>query len=260
MRYKIDDDGSDSVGMDVFSGASSTMEIDPHKMGDASDTTINSLELWLVAQKLFKCIVDSERIMPTQVKQLMRHIDAEVGARFSSEAQFRALGGFLFLRMVCPALMAPQIYGLLDSPPHPVRAPFLIYFIKIVLNFFVKKTVQVAQRQLILVCKVLQNLANDTLPGAKEAYMEQLNSFIATNKGGLERFYQKVLNGAERGKQVESDVPAKAKQASLAVLHRFANGHMQEIERNMMADGSGDGELVEALKEVLAQVGDENNV
>jgi len=28
--------------------------------------------------------------------------------------------------------------------------------------------VQMAQRQLILVTKVLQNLANDTLPGAKE--------------------------------------------------------------------------------------------
>jgi hypothetical protein len=27
-----------------------------------------------------------------------------------------------------------------------------------------------AQRQLILVTKVLQNLANDTLPGAKEVY------------------------------------------------------------------------------------------
>ena len=32
-----------------------------------------------------------------------------------------------------------------------------------------------AQRQLILVTKVLQNLANDTLPGKKEGYMERLN-------------------------------------------------------------------------------------
>jgi hypothetical protein len=108
--------------MDVFASGATTMEIDPHKVDEASDTTINSLELWLVAQKLFKCIVDSERIMPTQIKQLMHHIDSEVGARFSAQAQFRALGGFLFLRMVCPALMAPQVYGLLDAPPHPVRS------------------------------------------------------------------------------------------------------------------------------------------
>lgn len=107
--------------MDVF--RVSSMEIDPHKMGDAADATINSLELWLVAQKLYKCIVDSEKMMPIQIKQLMRHIDAEVGAKFgpsAQQAQFRAIGGFLFLRMVCPALMAPQVFGLLDGPPHPV--------------------------------------------------------------------------------------------------------------------------------------------
>jgi hypothetical protein len=124
-RDKLDDDdnGEDSgsgTNLDVFSMTSS-MEIDPHKMGDASDSTINTLELWLVAQKLFKCIVNSERAMPTQIKHILMHIDAEVATRFSAEAQFRALGGFLFLRMVCPALLAPQVFGLLDAPPHPVR-------------------------------------------------------------------------------------------------------------------------------------------
>jgi hypothetical protein len=126
MRYKVDklddEDGSDSgTSLDVFS-VTSSMEIDPHKMGDASDSAINTLELWLAAQKLFKCIVNSERLMPTQIKHILMHIDAEVGERFSAQEQFRALGGFLFLRMVCPALMAPQVFGLLDNPPHPVRA------------------------------------------------------------------------------------------------------------------------------------------
>ena len=116
-----DDLQNGHMPMDVF--RVSSMEIDPHKMGDAADATINSLELWLVAQKLYKCIVDSEKMMPTQIKQLMRHIDAEVGAKFgpsAQQAQFRAIGGFLFLRMVCPALRAPQVFGLLDGPPHPV--------------------------------------------------------------------------------------------------------------------------------------------
>jgi hypothetical protein len=44
--------------------------------------------------------------------------------------------------------MAPQVYGLLKEPPHST-----------------------AQRQLILIAKVLQNLANDTLPGKKEGYV-----------------------------------------------------------------------------------------
>jgi neurofibromin 1 len=112
------------------------MEIDPHRIDDASDTTINSLELWLAAQKLFKCIVDSEKIIPTQIKQLMRHIDSEVGAKYDAQAQFRSMGGFLFLRMLCPALMAPQVYGLLDSPPHPVSLPPHSSFFALRSSFF----------------------------------------------------------------------------------------------------------------------------
>jgi hypothetical protein len=108
------------------------------------------------------------------------------------------------------------------------------------------------------VSKVLQNLANDTLPGAKETWMEQLNSFIASNKAGLERFYQKVLNDTDRGKPAESDVPAKAKQASLMHLHKFISGHMQAIEQDLKDDGGE--QMVEELKEVLAQLGDDSNV
>ncbi len=79
---------------------------------------------------------------------------------------------------------------------------------------------QMAQRQLILVTKVLQNLANDTLPGAKEvnrpinlssvisrptlyheqAYMERLNAFIVSNKPALGRFYDQIVDHPERGK------------------------------------------------------------
>lgn len=116
---------------------------------------------------------------------------------------------------------------------------------------------QVAQRQFILVSKVLQNLANDTLPGAKETYMEQLNTFISTNKASLERFYQKVLSGADRGKPAESDVPVKAKQASLILLARYLSAHLKGVEQNLEEDGS---ELVEQLRDVLAKLGDDTNV
>jgi len=46
-----------------------------------------------------------------------------------------------------------------------------------------------AQRQLILIAKVMQNLANDTLPGKKEGYMERLNEFITSNQNHLRGFY-----------------------------------------------------------------------
>lgn len=234
-RYKLDkSELSEHSGFSLDLLSTTSMEIDPHRIDDASDTTINSLELWLAAQKLFKCIVDSEKIIPTQIKQLMRHIDSEVGAKYDAQAQFRSMGGFLFLRMLCPALMAPQVYGLLDSPPHPV-----------------------AQRQLILVAKVLQNLANDTLPGTKEAYMEQLNSFIVTNKASLERFYAKVLEGADRGRAAETEVPLKTKFSALNALQRYLSAHIDDVEHALRHD-DGREEIIDELKAVLAQLNDDN--
>src|SRR3989338_4977492 len=69
--------------------------------------------------------------------------------------------------------MTPHYYGLLEKPP-----------------------VSNSQRQLILLGKVIQNLANDTLPGVKEAYMERLNSFIEDNRERLSNFYEVAVDRA----------------------------------------------------------------
>jgi hypothetical protein len=51
----------------------------------------------------------------------------------------------------------------------------------------------VAQRQLILIGKVLQNLANMTMPGAKEQFMQQLSDFFARNIPKMKEFYKELL-------------------------------------------------------------------
>lgn len=114
-----------------------------------------------------------------------------------------------------------------------------------------------AQRQLILVAKVLQNLANDTLPGTKEAYMEQLNSFIVTNKASLERFYAKVLEGADRGRAAETEVPLKTKFSALNALQRYLSAHIDDVEHALRHD-DGREEIIDELKAVLAQLNDDN--
>lgn len=50
----------------------------PQKLEDAADLTINTLELWLVAQKMFKLITASEKRIPRQLRLLLAHIQEEV--------------------------------------------------------------------------------------------------------------------------------------------------------------------------------------
>ncbi len=239
-RYKLDTDDNSGHTSDVL--ALSSMEIDPLRMNQESDSTINTLELWLVAQKMLKVIVDSERAIPVSIRRILRHVNEEIGARYGDLTQYRAIGGFYFLRFICPALMAPQVYGLLEEPPHPM-----------------------AQRQLILIAKVIQNLANDTMPGAKEEYMEKLNAFITSNKPTLERFYSRILDNPDNGKDAHPmPVPDHARDSALITIHHFLAQHRETVEQALREDqehsssgGSDDSEsLVEELRRALDALGD----
>ena len=108
--------------------------------------------------------------------------------------------------------------------------------------------------------KVLQNLANDTLPGNKEHYMEQLNAFIVANKASLERFYAKVIEGADHGRVAETEVPPKAKCSALITLQRYLSAHIDDIETALENDeGSGrNDELIHELREVLSDLNNED--
>jgi hypothetical protein len=63
----------------------------------------------------------------------------------------------------CPALLVPQTYGLVKGEVHP-------------------KT----HRTLILIAKVLQNLANKNDFSGKEEFMEVMNGFIERNVGKVQ--------------------------------------------------------------------------
>jgi hypothetical protein len=130
-RYKRDGDEDDDDD-NLF--RMSSMEVDPMKLDDASDAKVNTLELWLVAQKLFRSIQRSEPRVPLEIRRVIEHIHREIGDKFSSRAQFTAMGGFYFLRLICPAILAPHVYGLIKEPAHPVRYRASTY--AVYLNYF----------------------------------------------------------------------------------------------------------------------------
>ena len=74
------------------------------------------------------------------------------------EAKYTAVGAFIFLRFFCPAIVAPDAEGIVASIPSKEM-----------------------RRGLLLIAKVVQNLANNVLFGAKEPYMFPLNDFLTSN-------------------------------------------------------------------------------
>jgi hypothetical protein len=123
------------------------MEVDPDRFGESAltDSEANVYQLILTCQKVFHVIRQSVKDIPKEFKIVFQSINSSVMEKFNSkDAILKAVGGFFFLRFIGPAITAPHAYGLLENPPN-----------------------ENAQRQLVLIGKVMQNLANMTMPGIK---------------------------------------------------------------------------------------------
>lgn len=113
------------------------MEVDTFKLEEGEDSISNKWQLLLIAQKIWSSISKSATKAPLTLRYLTYFIHSEVSLKYP-QYSFRSIGAFWFLRFFCPALVAPHAYGLIPEPPS-----------------------NELQRELILLSKIMQNLANE---------------------------------------------------------------------------------------------------
>lgn len=82
------------------------------------------------------------------------------------------LGGFFFLRFICPALLMPQKFNLTRNDCRPTGA---------------------MQRNLMLLAKLFQSLSSAVEYGSHEAYMIPFNGFLSSNRSKLARLYSDIF-------------------------------------------------------------------
>jgi len=72
-----------------------------------------------LAHSLVDAIFSTPNSLPTALRDLFAYLQVEVMKRFP-EMKDRVVGGFFFLRFVCPALLSPEQWGIVDgrSPPY----------------------------------------------------------------------------------------------------------------------------------------------
>jgi hypothetical protein len=216
-----------------------TMEVDMDRYGDDTatdvDSEVNSLQLKLTCQKLFSVLVkNGVADIPAEFRQIFVEIDSEIMKKFNNDmAVYKAIGGFFFLRFVCPSITAPHYYGLLDKPPNDVT-----------------------QRQLVLISKVIQSLANMQMPGRKETYMESMSDFIEKNMGSVVKFYQDMREASRVnvGIPTAMDVPDNVRLNALASLWDFISNYQSKVQAELNnADPAVRDALDADFKALLAQ-------
>jgi len=121
------------------------------------------------------------------------------------------VGAFIFLRFFCPAIVAPEIEGLVPTAPS---------------NHM--------RRGLLLVAKIIQTLANNVPFGAKEPYMYPLMDFLTNNIYTVTTFLREISSVSPA--QVESSAQTESFDFSSCVaLHRFLYEHWDHIRQRLAA-------------------------
>ena len=187
-----------------------SIEINPDKMAADQDMSVTEegiITILLQSQRILAAVINACKKMPRQIQELLAIVRSRVGAKFP-EHQMAAVGGFFFLRYVCPSIMAPHAYGLLPAPPSSTL-----------------------QKQLVMIAKVLQNLSNNTLPGHKEEFMARLNDFVTNNQSTIADYYADLLEApADAYTSAPTNIVGNVQANSMAGLIIYLRDHMKKLK------------------------------
>eukprot|EP01113_Clastostelium_recurvatum_P032334 TRINITY_DN413_c1_g1_i6.p1 TRINITY_DN413_c1_g1~~TRINITY_DN413_c1_g1_i6.p1 ORF type:complete len:1287 (-),score=491.71 TRINITY_DN413_c1_g1_i6:955-4473(-) len=126
------------------------------------------------------------------------------------------VGGFIFLRYLVPGIVTPEAHGLVTHVGTGAR------------------------RNLVLIAKVLQNLANGCLFSKKEPFMLSMNSFISDHMAAIHEYFIMLCNVGDAGtyyknsslkrvapQQIERTVTVSPNE--LYTIHRYILKHQSDI-------------------------------
>jgi ankyrin repeat protein len=201
----------DPLIRDVCSGRYGSLEVNPDHASAGDDPARNMQTLIHLAQAFLNAVLDGVHQMPIGLQHLCAHLRACVQQRFASDAGSNAvlsvIGGFLFLRFFCPAIVSPETHGFVDEPPH-----------------------RDVRRILVLVSKALQNLANRT--AFREKYMGAMNAFLEQNQQKVVDYLRDaaVLIHSSGSVPVRQAVPDDERDAAFTRVHRLAAPRLPDIE------------------------------
>ncbi|PNY29463.1 Pentafunctional AROM polypeptide [Tolypocladium capitatum] len=185
------------------------LELDPARTGSPEELQKNAMQLQIVAKVFTDDICASSSHVPASFRKICNIISEAVSPRFPN-AKYTAVGAFVFLRFICPAIVAPESEGLLSTAP-----------------------TKEMRRGLLLIAKIIQNLANNVLFGTKEPYMFPLNPFLVQNIKLVTEFLREISVPPERWECRANT--GLLDFGSCVSLHRFLYDHWDHLRQTLVA-------------------------
>ncbi|CAI2724251.1 unnamed protein product [Schistosoma spindalis] len=164
-------------------------EIDPSRLGASNDSSTalnnrNTLSAILERNRtallknvamIWQRIESSQCKLPKELRDVFTALALTIEETHGVQSAAHLISSCLFLRFICPAIHGPVLFGLASSIPENNRI----------------------SRNLTLIAKVLQNLANLTLFEDKEIHMKALNSFIEPEIPTMYKFLRSIASNTD---------------------------------------------------------------
>ncbi|VDM51756.1 unnamed protein product [Angiostrongylus costaricensis] len=143
-------------------------EVDPLKLNGTDST------FYHVSKHFYENLLNiySTTFFPMELRMVFRSLRDRLESQGRNSLADTLISSSIFLRYLCPAILSPSLFNLVTEYPSGVMA-----------------------RNLTLIAKTLQNLANFTKFGGKEHYMEFMNSFVEREWLRMKDFLRRISTG-----------------------------------------------------------------
>ncbi|WAR00151.1 RASA1-like protein [Mya arenaria] len=150
-------------------------ELNPQYLENQSELQSNSDHFLEFLRDMVDSIFKSADKCPRVLRYIFGSLQRTVSAKWPEDesVKTRVVSGFVFLRLLCPAIIHPKSFNLITETPSETSA-----------------------RALKLIAKALQNLAN--LVESKEQFMAKANVFIKSNKQRMVDFLHTLSNSVKK--------------------------------------------------------------
>ncbi|KAI0775878.1 hypothetical protein BD413DRAFT_470082 [Trametes elegans] len=205
-------------------------ELDPSKVSK-EELRQNKETVEFITAKFLEIISSSIPALPSIIREICAHIAKSVNEVWP-EAKFAALGAFIFLRFISPAIVTPET---VDVPlPHDLTV----------------------RRGLMVIAKIIQNLANNILFG-KEAHMVILNDFLKENIVTVTKFLSEINKYVPPSPEDEVDewLERTYDETDTIILHRFFEKHADKIGKELLSSSKVSAEKMTPEAEAAAASG-----
>jgi len=217
----------------ITQGTSVGYELDETKLPAGQTLDENQANVTRACIAFLEDIQRSIPQCPRPFREISRFLKETVGEKFPG-AEHTAVAGFMFLRFLCPAIIAPDGFGVIPTAVQD----------------------QNVRRALVLITKVLQNLAN-RVQFAKEPFMHCMNPFIEQRlKWMVELFDEYTLIPDESPLAAPITFSDEQKEDDLGELHLLLSTHLEKLARMVTSrNDSGMSAALNRLTSVLSQLG-----